>query len=269
MKLKLDTLLPHIVSIAQQAGSVIMQVYNHPIAIEYKADKSPVTQADMLAHQLIVKALTKLSPQLPILSEEQADIDWHTRRTWQHYWLVDPIDGTKEFINKNGEFTVNIALISHGIPVLGVVCAPALNTTYYAAKGIGSYKIHQGTSTPLQAGYKSTLHGLKLAASRSHPSPQLSELLNKLPQVNTVSVGSSLKFCLIAQGKADVYPRLGATNEWDTGAGHAIALYAGATISQLDNTPLLYNQKESYLNPPFLVSNLVDKYHGELAIKCT
>src|SRR5690606_4171870 len=219
------------------------------------ADDSPLTAADLAAHHLIVKALTALTPELPILSEEAADISWDIRKNWQRYWLVDPLDGTKEFIKRNGEFTVNIALIEHGEPVLGVIHAPVLNKTYYASKGEGTFVKTSAGVTPAKVSIPSEV--IRVVGSRSHPSPDLAGYLAQLAQHEMVPVGSSLKFCLVAEGAADVYPRFGPTMQWDTGAGHIIALEAGASV-RFDGITRKVYQRESLLNPNFMVSALRD-----------
>ncbi|BBN83137.1 3'(2'),5'-bisphosphate nucleotidase CysQ [Pseudoalteromonas sp. A25] len=251
-------LLEEILLLARKAGDAIMPIYAKDFNIEYKADQSPVTDADLAAHKVIVKGLKALTPDLPILSEESANIDWPTRQTWQEYWLVDPIDGTKEFIKKNGEFTVNIALIKNGKPILGVVHAPALNESYLAAEAIGAFKECGEARIELKVTEKANKGTINVVGSRSHPSPDLAAYLEQFDDVEMVPKGSSLKLCLVAEGQADIYPRLGPTSEWDTGAGHAIAAIAGAKVTQVDGSPLLYNQKESYLNPYFIVSRLAD-----------
>ncbi|QTL36761.1 3'(2'),5'-bisphosphate nucleotidase CysQ [Pseudoalteromonas viridis] len=249
-------LLEEIVNLAQRAGDKILTIYAKDFNVEYKDDKSPVTDADLAANEVITAGLQTLTPDLPILSEESAEISWQERQTWQRYWLVDPIDGTKEFIKKNGEFTVNIALIENGEPVMGVVHAPALNVSYFAANSIGAFKECGEARIELKVTRKDNQGTIQVVGSRSHPSPDLADYLKQFDDVNMVPKGSSLKLCLVAESAADVYPRLGPTSEWDTGAGHAVAKIAGATVTQLDGSPLLYNQKESYLNPYFVVSRL-------------
>ncbi|KAF7787493.1 3'(2'), 5'-bisphosphate nucleotidase [Pseudoalteromonas rubra] len=249
-------LLEEIVNLARRAGDKILTIYAKDFNVEYKDDKSPVTDADLAANDVITAGLKALTPDLPILSEESAEISWQERQTWQRYWLVDPIDGTKEFIKKNGEFTVNIALIENGEPVMGVVHAPALNVSYFAANSIGAFKECDEARIELKVTRKANQGTIQVVGSRSHPSPDLAEYLTQFDDVNMVPKGSSLKLCLVAESAADVYPRLGPTSEWDTGAGHAVAKIAGATVTQLDGSPLLYNQKESYLNPYFVVSRL-------------
>jgi 3'(2'), 5'-bisphosphate nucleotidase len=252
------TYLPEVIRIAGLAGQAILNIYQQDTAafnITGKADDSPLTAADLAAHQLIVAALSKLSPVLPILSEEAADISWDIRKTWQRYWLVDPLDGTKEFIKRNGEFTVNIALIEHGEPVLGVIYAPVLNKTYYATKGEGAFVRTADGVTKINISKPGDV--VRVVGSRSHPSPDLAGYLAQLPHHEMVPVGSSLKFCLVAEGAADVYPRFGPTMQWDTGAGHIIALEAGASVS-FDGIGEKVYQRENLRNPHFMVSALSD-----------
>lgn len=252
------TLLNAVISIAEQAGAAILDIYQKDSAafnITGKADNSPLTAADLASHQLIVNALQALTPELPILSEEAADISWDIRKTWQRYWLVDPLDGTKEFIKRNGEFTVNIALIEDGEPVLGVIYAPVLNKTYFAAKGEGAFVKTADTTKPIQVAKAGS--SVRIVGSRSHPSPELAGYLAQFVKHDMVPVGSSLKFCLVAEGSADVYPRFGPTMQWDTGAGHIIALEAGATVS-FDGISRQVYQRENLRNPNFIVSALPD-----------
>lgn len=245
-----------IIEIAEQAGQVILEIYQRDpreFNITDKADATPLTAADLAAHKLIVNALTELTPDIPILSEEAANISWAVRQHWQRYWLVDPLDGTKEFIKRNGEFTVNIALIEQGEPVLGVVHAPVLAKTYYAAKAQGAWLKTAAGSQSIQV--SQTAEVVRVVGSRSHPSPDLAGYLARLPQYQLVEVGSSLKFCLVAEGAADVYPRFGPTMQWDTAAGHIIALEAGASV-QFDGISGPVYQREQLLNPNFIVSAL-------------
>lgn len=249
-------LLEQIVAIAEQAGAAILALYNQPQQVTIKADDSPVTAADLAAHQLIAQGLSQLDEHYPLLSEENADIAWAERSGWPRYWLVDPLDGTKEYIKRNGEFTVNIALIEHGKPVLAVVHAPVLATTYAAAQDVGAWKSSQGNSAtrhwqPLAVSQAQS--PVRIVGSRSHPSLELANYVQRFSAVSHVAVGSSLKFCLVAEGLADCYPRLGPTSEWDTAAGHCIAEQAGATVRQLDGAELRYNQKSALLNPHFVV----------------
>ncbi|HCU65557.1 MAG TPA: 3'(2'),5'-bisphosphate nucleotidase [Rheinheimera sp.] len=235
---QLSQWLPQICQIAVAAGNAILAIYHQPevVAVQHKADDSPLTAADLAAHQLIMRELSVLTPDIPVLSEEAADIPWSVRQHWPCYWLVDPLDGTKEFIKRNGEFTVNIALIVAGEPVLGVIHAPVLQKTYSAVLGLGAFVAEvdaqgQTQSRVIQA--KKPVEGepVKIVGSRSHAQPGMDAVLAKYPQHELLAVGSSLKFCLVAEGSAHLYPRLGPTMLWDTGAGHVIAVAAGASVS--------------------------------------
>lgn len=256
-----------IVELAHAAGQKILDIYTKDFAVYTKTDTSPLTEADLAAHNVIVDGLAKLGD-IPVLSEESADIPWSTRETWSEYWLVDPLDGTKEFIKKNGEFTVNIALVQNGVPVLGVVFAPVLNRTFVGVAEQGAYELNAEGKRPITAADKSAADVYKVVGSRSHTSPETQLFLDALDKpTEMVAMGSSLKLCLVATGEAHFYPRLGPTSEWDTGAAHAVALAAGARVTQLsvadialgasapERLPsLTYNQKDSVLNPFFLVS---------------
>jgi len=247
-------LLPKVVALAREAGEAIMAVYHSGEAgVSSKADDSPLTLADMASHRTIVAGLKELTPDLPILSEEAADIPYAERKQWSSYWLVDPLDGTKEFIKRNGEFTVNIALIENGIPVMGVVYAPVLETCYYAAKGAGAF-VQRGSSAARTIGVRLYQAGqtIKVVASRSHSDARTAELLEKLGAHESVSMGSSLKFCLVAEGEANFYPRLGPTMEWDTAAAHAVVNEAGGIVCDATGKELGYN-KEDLHNPEFFV----------------
>ncbi|WP_312053295.1 3'(2'),5'-bisphosphate nucleotidase CysQ [Pantoea brenneri] len=245
-------MLEQICQLAREAGDAIMQVYNDaaPLDVSHKSDDSPVTAADIAAHQVIVNGLAQLSPDLPVLSEEDPPA-WEVRQHWQRYWLVDPLDGTKEFIKRNGEFTVNIALIDAGKPVLGVVYAPALGVMYSAAEG-KAWKEEGGHREQIQA---RDARPPLVVVSRSHgDDDEMKQYLKQLGEHQTVATGSSLKFCLVAEGKAQLYPRFGPTNIWDTGAGHAVAMAAGAHVHDWQGKTLDYAPRESFLNPGFRVS---------------
>ena len=251
-----------VLAIAKQAGDKILEIYQKDFAIYEKQDTSPLTEADLAAHKVIVSELEKVSD-LPILSEESADIPWEERQSWSSYWLVDPLDGTKEFIKKNGEFTVNIALIDNGRPVMGVVYAPVLDKTYIGIEGEGAWAGTAGDLAPIAAKVHQPGDVWRVVGSRSHQSPEIQNLLAQLEgDTELVAMGSSLKLCLVAEGEAHLYPRLGPTSEWDTGAAHAVAIAAGAKVTVLDAenplakdaADLTYNQKDSVLNPFFLVS---------------
>jgi 3'(2'), 5'-bisphosphate nucleotidase len=255
----MEILLDRVADIAVQAGHVIMEVYRQDFAVESKEDKSPLTEADRRANEVILRELQISYPDIPWISEETKAKPYAERASWKSFWLIDPLDGTKEFIKKNGEFTVNIALIEDGIPVLGVVYQPATGTLYTARKGVGAFKSTPGGSTvSLQGGPHYLERKVVLVvASRSHMSPETEEFINALSaaghEVELTSAGSSLKLCLVAEGAADVYPRFGPTMEWDTAAAHAVALEAGRKVNQHPSgEPLNYN-KENLLNPWFLV----------------
>ena len=257
-----DDLKAKVTAIAVQAGNKIMEIYQQDFTIYEKDDASPLTQADLAAHKHIVAELENISA-LPILSEESSEIPWQTRKTWTRYWLVDPLDGTKEFIKKNGEFTVNIALVEFGVPTFGVVHAPALQKTFVGHNGIGAYVDIDGVSTPLKVNDKSPDEQWKVVGSRSHQSPEIHKILDALDgDKELVAMGSSLKLCSVADGSAHLYPRVGPTSEWDTAAAHAVVLAAGGRVVVLDPDnpfdhdahPLRYNQKESILNPFFMVT---------------
>jgi 3'(2'), 5'-bisphosphate nucleotidase len=248
-----DYLKPAI-ALAEQAGEAIMQVYATDFTVENKSDQSPLTQADLASHQVIVAGLRQLTPHWPVLSEESVALPFAERGAWGEYWLIDPLDGTREFVKRNGEFTVNIALISDHRPVLGVVYVPVTRTLYYAAQGGGACKQAAGESAhPIHA-RPCPEHGLTLAGSRSHAGESLQNFVACLGRETRLSsVGSSLKICLVAEGQADLYPRFGPTSEWDTAAAQCVAEQAGAHLTDLQRRPLRYNTKESLLNPYFLV----------------
>ncbi|HEY3645643.1 MAG TPA: 3'(2'),5'-bisphosphate nucleotidase CysQ [Gammaproteobacteria bacterium] len=248
-----EKLLAPLLDIARAAGEEIMRIYAGEFSVEMKQDMSPVTDADLAAHKVIVADLNRITPGIPVLSEESAGIPFTERSRWDSYWLVDPLDGTKEFINKNGDFTVNIALIQGGTPILGVVYVPVTGMSYYGCVGVGAFKRDKdGQTSPIKV--RTLIEGkpVKVVASRSHRGELLDGYLAKLGPHETVSRGSSLKFCLVAEGAADVYPRLGPTSEWDTGAGHAVVLAAGGQVIGMDGRPLPYNSKDSLLNPHFI-----------------
>ncbi|MFV1983343.1 MAG: 3'(2'),5'-bisphosphate nucleotidase CysQ [Thiohalomonadales bacterium] len=245
--------LKKVVEIAVKAGDAIIEVYNSDnFDVQTKGDNSPLTRADLTAHHIIVGALEQLTPEIPVLSEESSTIPYEERKHWTKFWLVDPLDGTKEFIKRNGEFTVNIALIDNQKPVMGVVYAPVLNRTYYAAENIGAYVQYEGNQAQEihVADYRQ--QQLKVVASRSHAGPDLQRFLDKIGDYSVISMGSSLKLCLVAEGKAHLYPRLGPTMEWDTAASHAVVNAAGGQVTNLEKESLVYN-KENLLNPYFMV----------------
>ena len=247
-------LLPEVIALARRAGDAILGVYGQQFEVANKADHSPLTLADTQSHDIIVAGLRAFTPYVPVLSEEASDIPYSERRQWQRYWLVDPLDGTKEFVSRNGEFTVNIALIDGHDAVLGVVHVPVTDTTYTGVHNMGATRqtgreaavpIH--TTTP--AGTP-----LRIVGSRSHRDSVLDRYLPQLEPYQLVAVGSSIKFCLVAEGSADFYPRFGPTSEWDTAAAQAVVEAAGGRVIQTDGQPLRYNAKAELLNPHFLVS---------------
>jgi 3'(2'), 5'-bisphosphate nucleotidase len=255
-------LLNAVNEIAIAAGSEILDVYNseHAIEVSTKQDDSPLTDADRRAHLLIVDRLSSLTPNIPLLSEESDAIDYSLRKSWQRYWLIDPLDGTKEFINRNGEFTVNIALIENGQSVAGVVHVPVTGISYFGGIGIGAWK--QNTNQldnevqliASQAMQENS--GVRIVASRRHLGEQLDALVEKIEnhfgKATLLSMGSSLKMCLLAEGSADIYPRMAPTSEWDTAAAHGILCAAGGEIVDLQFRPLRYNSKPELLNPFFI-----------------
>jgi len=245
--------LEQICQIAKKAGAAIMEIYDGDHAVEFKDDKSPLTAADKASHEVIAAGLKALTPDIPILSEEGRDIPYQERKNWERFWLVDPLDGTKEFIKRNGEFTVNIALIEGNTPVLGVVYVPVPDKMYVGVVGEGAF-VQQGEEEPgsIQVRRADPENGLTVVMSRSHPSAELAEYLKNINVAEALPVGSSLKLCVVAGGKADLYPRLGPTMEWDTAAGQAVVLAAGGTVKTLDGEDLSYN-KENLLNPHFIV----------------
>ncbi len=243
-----------IVTIAKEAGDAIMEIYKRDFTIEYKDDKSPLTEADLKSNEIICNALATLHPQIPILSEENKAAPYVERKDWDYFWLIDPIDGTKEFIKKTGEFTVNIALIHKDKPVLGVVYAPVLGDMYFSKKDMGAYK--NDVRLPIHKNEEPEKE-LNVVASISHLSEETQTFIDELAlstkKLNLVSKGSSLKLCMVAEGTADIYPRLAPTMEWDTGAAHAIVLESGKLVVQYENDESLVYNKKNLLNPWFIV----------------
>ncbi|MBI5919329.1 MAG: 3'(2'),5'-bisphosphate nucleotidase CysQ [Nitrosomonadales bacterium] len=250
----MEDLLPAVLEIAVAAGDEIMRIYNRAGAasVEYKEGGSPLTEADRAAHELIVRRLAELPVVFPVLSEESDELDGQDRLSWARYWLVDPLDGTKEFIRRNGEFTVNIALIERGAPVLGVVYAPALDKAYWAARGVGAYSRCAGQAAVAIHVGSADAEPRRVVASRSHSDAKTEAFLNKLGRYELASVGSSLKLCLVAENGADVYPRFGPTMEWDTAAAQCVVECAGGVVCDFEGRPLQYN-KADLLNPGFAV----------------
>ncbi|MBP6596360.1 MAG: 3'(2'),5'-bisphosphate nucleotidase CysQ [Arenimonas sp.] len=239
------------IALCEAAGAAILEVYAQDFDVASKQDDSPLTQADLAAHRVIAAGLQALTPDIPLLSEEGAGVAWSERQAWDRYWLVDPLDGTREFVKKNGEFTVNIALVERGRPVLGVVYAPVFDYLLHAIAGEGAWLRQAGTDIAVQVRQPATLP-LRVAASRSHLDPRTAAFLERIGDAERHGLGSSLKFCRIAEGRIDLYPRFGPTSEWDTAAAQCVLEAAGGAVLRLDGTPLAYNGKESLLNPDFI-----------------
>jgi 3'(2'), 5'-bisphosphate nucleotidase len=255
---KTRTIQHMLMDIAREAGDAILEIYGDESRfdqVDFKADDSPLTLADQASHNVIVDRLQSVSPNIPILSEEGKHLSYEERSQWTRFWLVDPLDGTKEFIKRNGEFTVNIALVENGSVVMGCVHVPVQNVTYVAAKGEGAY-VKKGDEEAVRIHADEldmSAKGLRLVCSRSHMSKDVEEYVQQFKEPELVSMGSSLKLVLVAEGKADIYPRLGPTMEWDTAAAQIVVEEAGGTvINHETSTPLVYN-KENLLNPYFVV----------------
>ncbi|NND54950.1 MAG: 3'(2'),5'-bisphosphate nucleotidase CysQ [Gammaproteobacteria bacterium] len=254
MQQNLAGLIEPVIAIADRASDAILDIYNSDdFGVELKGDDSPLTKADQASHNLIVAALAELTPDIPILSEESKAVAWEERSQWPEYWLIDPLDGTKEFIKRNGEFTVNIALIQGNAAVLGVVHVPVQQRCFYGYRDGGAFeKQADGNVRGIQVTAPAETP-VRVVGSRSHRGELLDAYLAKLGEHEMVPMGSSLKLCLVALGEADVYPRLGLTSEWDTAAAQAVVECAGGRVVQTDGTSLLYNAKEDILNPHFIV----------------
>lgn len=249
----MNSLLNDIVSLAKQAGNQVFNIYQSDFTVEYKADKSPITVADLASHDCICQGLRHLTPDLPVISEESEPISFQKRRSWEKYWLIDPLDGTKEFLEKNGEFTINIALIEQHKPSLGVIFVPSKNICYFASKGLGAYK-QIGETQPkvmLSRAWKEE-QSITAVISRRHGMKELEKFLAQFSSLNLLYCGSALKFCWLAEGLADIYPRFSPTFEWDTAAGQCILKEAGGLV--IDNTgqELQYNMSSSLQIDNFL-----------------
>ena len=240
-----------VIAIARKAAGEILAVYDSEFAVQHKDDRSPLTAADLAAHRCIVDGLQALTPDIPVLSEESKDLDIAARRQWTRFWLVDPLDGTREFIKRNGEFTVNIALIEDGIPVFGVVQQPTTGALWWGARGKGAFKRDGDVDAPLRVRKPATAP-LRVAASRSHRDERTEAFMAKMGDVEPIGVGSSLKFCMLAEGAIDVYPRFAPTSEWDTGAAHCVLECAGGAVVDPRGRPLAYNQRDTILNGDFI-----------------
>jgi 3'(2'), 5'-bisphosphate nucleotidase len=254
-------LLDRAAAIAREAGVQILEVYaSGEVEASSKADNSPLTAADLKAHAVILERLRELTAGVPVLSEEAADaIPVAERRGWPRYWLVDPLDGTREFLARNGQFTVNIALVEGHVPVLGVVHVPVTDTTYLGRPGEGAWRQRPGMPAEAIHVARRSATPVRVVGSRSHRGDSLDTFLARLGTHELVAIGSSLKFCLVAEGSADVYPRLGPTSEWDTAAAHAVLVAAGGSVTQLDGTPLAYNTRAELLNPHFVACGPWDR----------
>lgn len=257
--MQLEKLIDPIVALAIEAGNAILEIYATDFDVETKTDESPLTKADMASNRVIERGLKALTPDIPVISEEGGLPAFDVRGKWSRYWLIDPLDGTKEFVNRNGEFTVNIALIDNKRPVLGVVHVPVQEKTYTGCDGVGaSLRLGDGAPQSIAVTSRSATP-VRVVGSRSHRGASLDAFLEKLVDFEMLPMGSSLKFCVVAEGGADVYPRLGLTSEWDTAAAQAVVEQAGGAVLELDGQPLLYNNKADILNPHFLVRGPDDR----------
>lgn len=251
----LDTLTQQALAIARQAGERIVEVYHGEFEVAIKDDQTPVTTADMAAHEIIVDGLSALEPAFPVLSEESGEVPYTERHEWACHWLVDPLDGTREFLRRNGEFSVNIALVADNRPLLGVIVAPVLGIAYYASRGQGAYK-QRGSEAAVPIHVRDAPAGDALVVARSHNrdiGPRMRRFLDRLGGYREINMGSALKSCLVAEGRADVYMRFGPTGEWDTAAAQCIVEEAGGQITDTRMCHLRYNTRESLINPHFLV----------------
>ncbi len=255
----LTSLVDPVVALAEDAGRAILEVYSTKFEVQEKDDETPLTQADLASHRWLVAGLQSLTPDIPIISEEGGLPDFGVRRAWRRCWIVDPLDGTREFVNRNGEFTVNIALVEGHRAVLGVVHVPVLDKTYVGCEGLGAERrAGRGDPVTIQvAGVSRTPP--RIVGSRSHRGASLDAFLDKVGDHELVPMGSSLKFCVVAEGGADLYPRLGPTSEWDTAAAQAVVEQAGGSVVTLDGKPMKYNAKADMLNPHFFVIGAADR----------
>ncbi|MDP8299983.1 MAG: 3'(2'),5'-bisphosphate nucleotidase CysQ [Candidatus Tantalella remota] len=239
----MNLLIIQVIEIAKKASEEILKIYDQEdLGVEYKSDDSPLTRADKASHEVIIRELAEITPDIPVISEESTEIPYGERKDWKKFWLVDPLDGTKEFIKRNGEFTVNIAFIENNIPVMGIIVIPVKGLIYYGSAGSGAFRIEVSGGEPVPV-VSGTLERKPVASvSRSHLSPKATDLIEALG-ADMVQAGSALKFTLVAEGTAEIYPRLGPTWDWDTGAGHAIAAAAGAVVCDTKGDPLEYNKE--------------------------
>jgi len=257
--MELQQFIEPVVELAIKSGDAILEVYATDFEVQEKDDSSPLTQADMASHHRIDQGLRALTPDIPVLSEESGLPAFAERSQWETYWLVDPLDGTKEFVRRNGEFTVNIALIKKNRPVFGVVHVPVNNKTYFGCAGYGAELRSAAAESRKISVAERSAEPVRVVGSRSHRGSSLDRFLENLGEYEMHPMGSSLKFCLVAEGAADVYPRLGPTAEWDTAAAQAVVEQAGGSVVTLDGKPLSYNCKSDILNPHFLVVGPEDR----------
>ena len=257
--MELSSLVEPIVALSEDAGRAILEVYSTDFQVQNKSDESPLTKADLASHHCIVAGLERLTPNMPIISEEAGLPDFETRRQWDRYWLIDPLDGTKEFVNRNGEFTVNIALIENNRPVFGVVHVPVQNKTYIGCEGLGAERRDGSNAAEAIHVTSQSSAPVRVVGSRSHRGASLDAYLTNLGEHDMVPMGSSLKFCVVAEGGADIYPRLGPTSEWDTAAAQAVVEQAGGRVVTLDGKAMTYNAKADILNPYFFVIGADDR----------
>ncbi len=247
-----DHLREGAIALARDAAAAILGIYDSAFAVEHKADASPLTAADLAAHRILVDGLERLTPEIPVLSEEAAeDATWKVRAGWHRLWLVDPLDGTREFVKRNGEFSVNLALVEEGDVVFSIVQAPVTGELWHATRGLGAFRREGERDVALQSRRPAT-PPLRVAASRSHRDERTEAFIAKFGDIEPVSLGSSLKFCRLADGRLDVYPRFGPTSEWDTAAGQCILEAAGGLVLDPKGRPLRYNQRDTLLNGDFL-----------------
>ena len=242
-----------VIDIARQAAAAILEVYAGSFEVDRKDDSSPVTAADFAAHHVIVDGLRALTPEIPVLSEESAhEVTAAERLGWRRLWVVDPVDGTREFIKRNGEFSVNIALVEEGVASFGVIQQPVTGQLWYGAPGRGAWLRDGGVERALHTGKREVRARLRVAASRSHRDGRTEALMGRIGEIEPVALGSSLKFCWLAEGRMDVYPRFGPTSEWDTAAGQAILEGAGGMLVDPRGRPFRYNQRQTLLNGDFI-----------------
>jgi 3'(2'), 5'-bisphosphate nucleotidase len=244
-------LLLEVTALAREAGRAILEVYASSFSVQEKEDRSPLTEADLRSEKLILAGLRRIAPEIPVLSEESGQVPYATRKSWRRLWVVDPLDGTKEFVQRNGEFTVNIALVDDHRPVLGIVHAPALARDYYACEGVGAFRSDARAAGRAIRVARRGSGPVRVVGSRSHRGNSLDAFLARVGPHEFVEVGSSMKLCLVAEGDADVYPRMGPTSEWDTAAGQCVLEQAGGQVLKLDGQPLAYNREDT-LNPNFV-----------------